>query len=123
MSTWVYGILRRQSARRWSDRDARHVRLAGTEQERSLVGSLADESAWADPPRLIASRIEADHVLAVIAELPDRYREIIVLRDLQGLTSEEVQDELSLSSGNQRVLLHRARKRVQHELTKTTSLN
>ena len=113
VSTWVFGILRRQSARRWSD--SQHVPLASDR-------SLADDSPWADPPRLIVSRIEAEHVLDVVAELPDRYREIIVLRDLQGYTSEEVASELSLSSGNQRVLLHRARKRVQDELAKSEAL-
>ena len=45
-------------------------------------------------------------------ELPDRQREVVLLRDVEELTSDEVCSVLSISDGNQRVLLHRGRSRL-----------
>ena len=42
-----------------------------------------------------------------LAELPERQRSVVALRDIHGLSSEEVSSLLGLSVGNQRVLLHR----------------
>ena len=38
---------------------------------------------------------------------PARQREVVLLRDVEGMTSEEVCAVLALTEGNQRVLLHR----------------
>lgn len=115
-STWVFGILRRQSARRWRDRERRHVRLGESLGDDAQFDSrVADETAWSDPPRLVETRIATEALLNIVKVLPSRYRTIITLRDLEGLTAQEAEDALKLSSGNQRVLLHRARHRVQLE--------
>ena len=45
-------------------------------------------------------------------ELPARQREVVLLRDVEELTSDEVCSVLSISDGNQRVLLHRGRSRL-----------
>jgi RNA polymerase sigma-70 factor, ECF subfamily len=47
-----------------------------------------------------------------LAELPERQRTVVALRDVHGLSSEEVSSLLGLSAGNQRVLLHRGRSRL-----------
>ncbi len=41
--------------------------------------------------------------------LPPRQREVVLLRDVDGLSAEEVCDVLQISEANQRVLLHRGR--------------
>jgi RNA polymerase sigma-70 factor (ECF subfamily) len=51
-------------------------------------------------------------VRATIEALSPAQRKVIVLRDVQGLSSGEVCDHLEISEGNQRVLLHRARSSV-----------
>ena len=51
-----------------------------------------------------------------LAELPDRQRLVVELRDVHGLTAEEVCDRLELSAGNQRILLHRGRARLRARL-------
>ena len=48
--------------------------------------------------------------------LPDRQRDVVVLRDVEGLTSEDVCAVLGISEGNQRVLLHRGRTRLRAAL-------
>lgn len=47
-----------------------------------------------------------------MAELPEQQRMVVELRDVHGLTSDEVCSFLDLSASNQRVLLHRGRSRL-----------
>jgi len=55
-------------------------------------------------------------IRTALANLPDRQRVVVVLRDVEGSTSEEVRGMLGLSAGNQRVLLHRGRARLRELL-------
>jgi RNA polymerase sigma-70 factor (ECF subfamily) len=79
---------------------------------------------WASPPnpwdasveRLLLGREAQELIAGVIAELPERQRRVIELRDVEGFSSEEVCELLGVSEGNQRVLLHRARARVRNAL-------
>jgi RNA polymerase sigma-70 factor (ECF subfamily) len=82
-----------------------------------------DPGAWARPPvewsspdvRLAAGE-ERKVLLAAIAGLPPRQREVIVLRDVLGYSAEEARNALDISETNQRVLLHRARSKVRAAL-------
>ena len=76
--------------------------------------------AWRVPPepwtdqaddKVIAAKISA-RILAAIDDLPPRQRTVVTLRDVQGLSSEEVCAVLGISQANQRVLLHRGRGRL-----------
>ena len=48
--------------------------------------------------------------------LPPVQQTVVTLRDVEGLSADEVCDLLELSPGNQRVILHRARARVREAL-------
>jgi RNA polymerase sigma-70 factor (ECF subfamily) len=51
-----------------------------------------------------------------LQELPTRQREVVMLRDVDGLSGQEVCDALEISEANQRVLLHRGRSRLRAAL-------
>jgi len=51
-----------------------------------------------------------------LAQLPERQRTVVTLRDVHGLSSDEVCSILGLTTSNQRVLLHRARARLRSHL-------
>lgn len=68
------------------------------------------------PEDVVLGRETLGIVLDAIDRLPEGQRLVITLRDVQGWTSDEVCTALELSSGNQRVLLHRARSRVRAAL-------
>lgn len=71
-------------------------------------------------PEMFAIRSEeAGRLRAAIQKLPPQYRIILVLRDMEGLTDEEVSEITGLRSGTVRVRLHRARLFVRKELMKT----
>jgi RNA polymerase sigma-70 factor (ECF subfamily) len=61
---------------------------------------------------------EAGRLRDAIQRLPSQYRIVLVLRDMEGLTDEEVSEITGLRSGTVRVRLHRARLFVRKELMK-----
>ncbi|MBV9363772.1 MAG: sigma-70 family RNA polymerase sigma factor [Solirubrobacterales bacterium] len=67
---------------------------------------------WQKPERRLLSLEARDCLKQALAELPDRQRLIVGLRDVDGHSSEEVCDLLGISQENQRVLLHRGRSRL-----------
>ncbi len=75
---------------------------------------------WSAPPEDWAASVD-DRIVAVqlvaeahqaISTLPDLQRQVVTLRDVEGLTSTEVCQVLSLTAANERVLLHRGRSRI-----------
>ncbi len=61
---------------------------------------------------------EAGRLRKVIQKVPPQYRIVLVLRDMEGLSDEEVAKITGLRSGTVRVRLHRARLIVRNELMK-----
>ncbi len=61
---------------------------------------------------------EAGRLRKVIQDVPPQYRIVLVLRDMEGLSDEEVAQITGLRSGTVRVRLHRARLIVRKELMK-----
>lgn len=77
--------------------------------------SAGAPTQWAPESR--ALNAEAAQLLAAaLARLPDNQRVVVTLRDVDGLTGDEVCAALGLSPGNQRVLLHRGRAKLRQEL-------
>ncbi|HEY1616084.1 MAG TPA: sigma-70 family RNA polymerase sigma factor [Streptosporangiaceae bacterium] len=76
-------------------------------------GWVVPPEPWSDQvdDKVIAAKVAA-RILAAIDELPLRQREVVTLRDVQGLSSEEVCAVLNISHANQRVLLHRGRSKL-----------
>jgi RNA polymerase sigma-70 factor (ECF subfamily) len=58
----------------------------------------------------------ADVVRLALVNLPERQREVVTLRDIDGLSSVDVCAVLAITEANQRVLLHRGRSRLRQLL-------
>jgi RNA polymerase sigma-70 factor, ECF subfamily len=69
---------------------------------------------WADD-RLL-SRETLSVMQRAIEQLSAEQREVVLLRDVEEWSADEVCDALGLSEGNQRVLLHRGRAKVRRAL-------
>ena len=87
-------------------------------------GRFDSHGAWSDPPRhwadAVDDRLQAvalvEHVRKAITLLPESQRLVVTMRDVEGLTAEDVCAVLSITEANQRVLLHRARASVRQAL-------
>jgi RNA polymerase sigma-70 factor (ECF subfamily) len=128
LGTWIFSILTNQ-AKTHVARERRALPLscvAPRSAEEPVVDPdrfQKDDEAWpghwATPPRpwqkperRLLSLEAREHLKGALAELPDRQRLIVALRDIDGHSAEEVCDLLGLSQENQRVLLHRGRSRL-----------
>ena len=134
LRTWIYRILT-NTAKTRAQREARSIPFAslggGGEDEPSVDPDRflpADNAHWAghwasyprrwdDVPeaRLLGGETQ-EVIRQAIDKLPYNQGEVIRLRDVEGFTSAEVCELLSISEANQRVLLHRARTKVRAAL-------
>jgi RNA polymerase sigma-70 factor, ECF subfamily len=93
----------------------------------SLDGEFRADGSWRTPPVAWSGSVDGDEagllvlVRRAIEELPAAQREVVVLRDVEGLPADEVCEVLAISPGNQRVLLHRGRTRVRRALNGAVS--
>jgi RNA polymerase sigma-70 factor (ECF subfamily) len=118
LKTWLFHILLNR-ARSAAAREQRAGRPDENVEER-----FDKSGAWVTPPEPWADRADDRVVAAQLAvrlqqllpELPDSQRQVVVLRDLEGLAPEDVSDLVGISDGNQRVLLHRGRTRLRQLL-------
>jgi RNA polymerase sigma-70 factor (ECF subfamily) len=125
LRTWVFTILV-NCARRRAKLEARSTPLSSLDLGRGEEGELdsffaANHPRWAScwstintrwetlPEDALTTREAADATVEKLRSLPPTQAAVITLRDVEGLSSEEVCSMLGLSPGNQRVLLHRAR--------------
>jgi RNA polymerase sigma-70 factor, ECF subfamily len=74
--------------------------------------------SWDDLDEQLSSQAALAHIETALAELPERQRLVITLRDIQEMSAEEVCLVLDISETNQRVLLHRARAKVRSSLAR-----
>ncbi len=118
LKTWLFRILVNR-ARTTGSHEQRSVPVANPEPV--VDPSRFDGSGgWADPPeqwieaaegRMEAGKL-ADRIRVWIDDLPARQRQVVFLRDVEGMSSVQVCAVLALSDVNQRVLLHRGRSRL-----------
>lgn len=122
LRTWLFTILVNR-ARTTGQRERRTTPLG--DREPSVDPSrFATDGGWSRPPPpwtdeiddQLAAAATMKFVRTAIDELPGGQREVVLLRDVEGLSAPEVCEVLGLSEGNQRVLLHRGRARIRQAL-------
>jgi RNA polymerase sigma-70 factor (ECF subfamily) len=116
LGTWIYRIatneglmlLRRRKPRVALDDVAETLQPDELPQQRT---------AWApDPVRAALDGELQAHVDAAIAALPEPLRVVVVLRDVEQLSTEEAAARLGLTPGAVKVRLHRARLKLREAL-------
>jgi len=133
LKTWVFRILINQAKSR-GVRESRIVPFSALEGDGSEPAVEPDRfldqnhdrwpghwaaypSSWNEiPEQRLLSRETLAKLREAIELLPERQRTVVVMRDVEGWSPEEVCSTLEISDANQRILLHRARSKVRREL-------
>ena len=102
LPTYLYGIARHQTRRRLT-RDRQFVAFDGADDEARPI--VVEE----DPTAALERREELQRLRRAIVSLPRKYREVIVLCDLQDVSYSDAAAVLRCAIGTIRSRLHRAR--------------
>ena len=122
LKTWLYAILLNR-ARTAGLTERRHVPI--DDPERAVDrGRFNGDGSWSSPPAHwtddVDDRVRAERMTKSIQvamdQLPSAQRDVLTLRDMEGLTAADACQILGLRQGHQRVLLHRARSRLRDAL-------
>jgi len=107
VKTWLTAILLR--------RVAMHRRRAGRKDNRLVSLDAASQTTTDGPPTTAAVDARLD-VIDAIGGLRPEHREVLVLRELQGLTYDEIADTLGVPRGTVESRLFRARRALRERL-------
>ena len=123
LSSWIYRITFNTAMSRL--RQNRSARLAAEERDRALAREDAanelrqprETADWSHMPdeELLRAQLRVAFDRAV-ADLPEIYRQPVVLRDIQGLTTEEASSRLKLKDQTLKSRLHRGRLLLREKL-------
>jgi RNA polymerase sigma-70 factor (ECF subfamily) len=106
---WLLGIVR-NTFYTWMQQNRKGELLTPLDE------SLDLESHELSPEELLLQKVDSQMVRQALEELPVEFREVIVLRELEGMTYKEVAGITDLPLGTVMSRLARARKRLQQSL-------
>ena len=117
--TWLYTTVRNaclMKRRRHVGEPTKFVSIeqSAGEDDRMSVSEVADESLRADQ-RMIDGWMDA-RLRAALKELPAPYRTVLVMREIEGLSTKEVATITEVSEANVKTRLHRARLMLRRRL-------
>jgi len=123
LSSWIYRITFNTAMSRL--RQNRAARAAAQERDRvealletgEQARTLAEPADWSRMPDEHVMRAQLREALAAaVAELPEIYRAPVVLRDIEGLTTEEASSRLKVKDQTLKSRLHRGRLMLREKL-------
>jgi RNA polymerase sigma factor (sigma-70 family) len=109
LKPWLYRIAHNTALNALRDRGLRHE-------------ALEDEIGGDQPDQVLERALGLRAVLGAVQDLPERQRDAIVLREIEGRTYEEIAAELGVTGGAVRQLLNRARHTVRAAATAVTPI-
>ena len=130
LRTWIFGILIHKAKDR-GVREKRHVTFSSFEGANDEGDEVGDPSRfhqsgewvghWALPPqpwddqtpeKILASQQAVNAINRAIESLPGTLKNVLILRDVEGVEAKEACEILKITETNLYVRLHRARERV-----------
>ena len=113
-STWMYRITSNCASTHLSRRTRQRT------EELSHDAPIVDLRPEQDPSLRAEAAILRHHIDRAVRSLPERLRQVVVLRDLHDLSHSEIAAELGITTSAAKVRLHRARQRLRTVLQRTT---
>ena len=105
--TWLYRVASNSALSKHRSRRRRQSHESGLQDD-----VLTELPASGSVEATAGARIEVQALEAALARLPEQHRTVVVLRDVYGLSIEEIASHLGISETAAKVRVHRARKRL-----------
>jgi RNA polymerase sigma-70 factor (ECF subfamily) len=123
---WLFRILHNTFVSDYRKKAIRPVEACfdkGDNSEDELASLLTEQSDdflvwWSNPERAYFNDLLGDQLLVAIDELPDAFRSVIVLVNVEGFTYDETAEVLGIPSGTVRSRMKRGRTLLQKALWK-----
>ena len=111
LETWLYRVATNTAISKHRSRKRRRTFEAGVGDE--LLGEMA---APGSVETTAGAKIEVAALDRALQALPEHYRAAVVLRDIYGLTTEEIAAQLKITETAAKVRVHRGRKKLKEML-------
>ena len=117
LRTWIYRIVVNQASnrQRWWRRRHRSQQVAWDDHT-AAHGEVAESRNFAMPDRVLQQRETSERVWGALDALPFDQRTVIVLREIDGLSYEEIADSIGVAVGTVKSRLARARESLRTAL-------
>jgi RNA polymerase sigma-70 factor (ECF subfamily) len=123
---WIFSILRNCYFSHYRKRRVRPIETAydeapGIEEDSEIAALLIQQpdeflAWWANPEREVMNKVLGSNLLAAIERLPEAFREVVVLINVDGLSYDEAAEVLGVSPGTIRSRMNRGRTLLQKAL-------
>lgn len=123
VSTWIYRIATNSALDKLRSPSFRQTGRSSLSVESTGEGEIeiTDKNAWTSEktPSIETSAIRKEMnecIRGVVEKLPENYRTVVTLSELEGFRDDEIAEILGVSIHTAKIRLHRARARLKEEL-------
>jgi RNA polymerase sigma-70 factor (ECF subfamily) len=111
---WLFRIMKNSYINRYR-RETKEPETVDYDEVKEFVGTSGPSDAN-DLQQAVFGNVLGDEVSNAIAALPDEFRTVVILSDIEGLTYEEIAEFMDSPLGTVRSRLHRGRKLIREQL-------
>ena len=113
---WLFRIMKNSYINRYR-KEIKEPAMVGYEEVEGFFTSVRDGSvALNDLQQSLTSNLLDDDVASAVADLPEEFRTVVILCDIEGLSYEEIAEFVDIPLGTVRSRLHRGRKLLRDRL-------
>lgn len=111
-STWIYTIAGNLSKNELKRRNRRTILSISNDDPDDYTLQIEDKKFVA-PDRAADNSIKSEYVQKALLKVKPIYREVVILRDIEGMSYEEISDMTDLSIGTVKSRINRGRAHLQ----------
>jgi RNA polymerase sigma-70 factor, ECF subfamily len=113
---WLFRIMKNSYINRYR-KETKEPATVGYEEVEGYFTSVRDESvSLNDLQQSLTNNLLDDDVASAVADLPEEFRTVVILCDIEGLSYEEIAEFVDIPLGTVRSRLHRGRKLLRDRL-------
>jgi len=114
---WLFRIMKNSYINRYR-KEVKEPGKVAYDEVKEFYNTVRDEASESnDLQEIVFKNLFEDDVAKAIAELPEDFRTVVILCDLEGLPYEEIAEFVECPLGTVRSRLHRGRKLLREKLT------